>query len=74
VLLWLGCIRLDGAAVETPEQAAGVNRPGAPEERRQRTALATGGDRPVEGVAQFEAFLLALYRSWVLEVPLRVSA
>jgi hypothetical protein len=60
--------------VETLEQAAAVNRLGGTEERRQRTQLATGGDRSAEGVEQFETFLQALYRSWVLDVPLWVSA
>jgi hypothetical protein len=74
VLLWLGRIWLDGAAVETPEQAAVVSQLGGADERRQRTALVTGGDRSVDGVAQFESLLQALYRSWVLNVSLWISA
>ncbi|OWK36537.1 hypothetical protein [Fimbriiglobus ruber] len=74
VLLWLGCIRLDGTAVETPEQAAIVTQLVRTDERRQRTELVTGADLPVEGVSQFESFLSALYRSWLLDVTLWVSA
>lgn len=74
VLLWLGRIRLDGAVVESPEQAVAVNRLAGAEERRRRTSFVTDGDHAVEGVEAFEVFLHALYRSWVLEVPLWVSA
>jgi hypothetical protein len=74
VLLWLGCLRLDGAAVETPEQAATVSRLGSPAERQQRTALVAGGDHATDGVAAFESLLQGLYRSWVLDVTLWVSA
>lgn len=74
ILLWLGCLRLDGAVVESPEQALAVNRLGAAAERQQRTDLITGGDRAEAAVVSFELLLQALYRSWVLDVPLWVSA
>ena len=74
VLFWLGCLRLDGAVVESLEQAAAVSRLGGVAERQQRTALVTGGDPAADGVSSFELLLQALYRSWVLNVPLWVSA
>jgi hypothetical protein len=74
VLLWLGCLRLDGAAVETPQQAAAVSQLEGVDERRRRTALVTGADPAAAGVEAFGLLLGALYRSWVLDVPLWVSA
>ena len=74
VLTWLGCVRLDGAPVETPEQAATVHRLTEPEERVRRTELDTGADHSVEGVEAFDAFLQAMYRAWVLDVTVWVSA
>ena len=74
VLLWLGSIRLDGAPVETPEQAMATFRLGTPEEREQRTELVTEGDLSVDGIEQFDWFLRALYQTWVLNKPLWVSA
>jgi hypothetical protein len=74
ILLWLGCLRLDGAVIESPQQAASVNQLPGPDERQRRTALVTGADHSALGVASFELLLEALYRSWVLDVPLFVSA
>lgn len=74
VLLWLGCVHLDGRPVESPEQAEVVNQLDETSERRQRTTLVTGADHAHESTASFELFLRALYLSWVLNVPLSVSA
>jgi hypothetical protein len=74
VLLWLGCLQLEGAVIESSEQVAAVNQLREVTQRRQRTAFVTGAEPALEGVAAFERFLQAMCRAWLLEVPLWVSA
>jgi hypothetical protein len=74
VLLWLGCLRLDGKPIETPDQALAAGQLADPEERARRTSLDTGADDAADGVEAFDAFLQALYRAWILDVTVWVSA
>jgi hypothetical protein len=74
ILLWLGCLCIDGAVVESPEQALALNRLGNADERRGRTSLELGGEPADGGIEALQLLLRAMYASWVLDAPLWVSA
>lgn len=74
ILLWLGCIRVDGAVVQSPEQAMTVNRFASPTERQARTRLDVGEPASEEAVSAMQLLLRALHASWLLDVPLLMSA
>jgi hypothetical protein len=75
VLLWLGCLKVDGRHLGGVEDAplmaevAGMSV----EERRARTALDVGPPAPQMSTASLQGLLHALYRSWMLDVPVLVE-
>jgi hypothetical protein len=74
ILFWLGCIRLDGAVVQTPEQALTVNRLEGAGERAALTKLDVGEPAADQGIRAMQLLLRGLYASWLLDAPVWVSA
>jgi hypothetical protein len=75
VLLWLGCLKVDGRHLGGVEDAplmaevAGMSF----EQRRARTALDVGPPAEQMSTASLQGLFHALYRSWLLDVPILVE-
>ena len=74
VLLWLGAVEVDGRRVETPEDALKLRQLATPAERNGRTAAAFGDHIEDAAIVAARELLRAMYLSWVLDVPLLISA
>ena len=74
ILMWLGCLRLDGAVVETPEQALAVSKLEGAKARAEGAQFDVGEPAADPAVRPMQLLLKALYSSWVLKAPLWVSA
>ena len=76
VLIWLGAIKMDGRVPggtdELPrfQEMIGL----APDQRLARTSLAFGPGRHPPEAARFVGLFDAMYRAWLLDVPLLISA
>lgn len=77
VLLWLGAIKVQGrvpVAKEDNERIAKLLSFKTSKEKSQWTSLEIGSERQDPAVVSMGEFVKAMYLSWVLGVPLLVSA
>ena len=74
ILLWLGCLRLNGSVVATLEQAQAVMQLASPEQRRGEAELDIGTPTDDPALSGMQDLLRALHASWIFDVPLLVSA
>jgi hypothetical protein len=74
ILLWLGCLDLDGEPVRTPEQASALSRVEGASARWERTSFGVEDVEGAESGEELPELLNAMYYAWVLDVPLWVSA
>ena len=76
VLLWLGCLRLDGKSLFTVSDAPLVQTLlglKTPDERRSRTTLDVGPQRQDLSTSSLQSLLKAFYLAWVLDVSILIS-
>ena len=76
VLLWLGCLQLDGKSLGGAADAPLVQeiaRLETPEAKRSRTSLAVMAAPQDRSTASLQGLLHAFYLAWVLDIPILVS-
>jgi hypothetical protein len=75
ILLWLGCLKVDGRHLGGVEDAPLMSEVVgmSVERRRARTALDVGPPADQMSTASIQGLLHAFYRSWLLDVPILVE-